>query len=202
MHNFLSWCSIYLHRLTRWWDLTNEFFQHTKAVKSFSSGKGDKSCMCILDYYLLIAWHWLKSFDLFRNNPTTISVDLQFGGLVNIGEYKQIVAGIIFEDAPRFRYLNNLGHLVGDLLVFYDSWEYILHGQYLLIIHLLMPTTPFRTGRPQDFSRPFYLAQFVPVLFILIILLGLNSVQHKVYFINSKNILWSDAVNRFLFVVY
>ena len=56
-------------------------------------------------------------------------MDLQFGGLVNIGEYKDIVAGIIFEDAPRFRYMNNLGHLVGDLLVFYDSWEYILHGQ-------------------------------------------------------------------------
>ena len=57
-------------------------------------------------------------------------MDLQFGGLVNIGEYKDIVAGIIFEDAPRFRYMNNLGHLVGDLLVFYDSWEYILHGKY------------------------------------------------------------------------
>ena len=57
-------------------------------------------------------------------------MDLQFGGLVNIGEYKDIVAGIIFEDAPRFRFMNNLGHLVGDLLVFYDSWEYILHGQY------------------------------------------------------------------------
>lgn len=67
----------------------------------------------------------------FGNNPTTISIDLQFGGLVNIGEYKDIVAGIIFEDAPRFRYMNNLGHLVGDLLVFYDSWEYILHDAWL-----------------------------------------------------------------------
>lgn len=52
---------------------------------------------------------------------------------MNIGEYKDIVAGIIFEDAPRFRYMNNIGHLVGDLLVFYDSWEYILHGQYLAL---------------------------------------------------------------------
>lgn len=52
---------------------------------------------------------------------------------MNIGEYKDIVAGIIFEDAPRFRYMNNIGHLVGDLLVFYDSWEYILHGQYVAL---------------------------------------------------------------------
>lgn len=70
-------------------------------------------------------------------------MDLQFGGLVNIGEYKDIVAGIIFEDAPRFRYMNNLGHLVGDLLVFYDSWEYILHGQYVMCSLYLIPSYTF-----------------------------------------------------------
>lgn len=120
-----------LHRLTSWWGHTNGFSPPTKDVKLSSLGKYCKypnwciNCRNVSD---TILWRIHKPH--FSNNPTTISIDLQFGGLVNIGEYKDIVAGIIFEDAPRFRYMNNLGHLVGDLLVFYDSWEYILHGQY------------------------------------------------------------------------
>ena len=70
-----------------------------------------------------------------RNNPVSITVMLQFGGIVSISEYQQMVAGIIFEDAPRFRYFDSIGHLVGDLLVYYDSWETILHGKEFWIYY-------------------------------------------------------------------
>jgi hypothetical protein len=64
----------------------------------------------------------------FRNNPVTITIDLQFTGSgKDVLQLQQNVAGIMFEDFPRFRYMNSIGHLVGDLLVFYDTWEYILH---------------------------------------------------------------------------
>lgn len=57
-------------------------------------------------------------------------MELQFSGAnKDIMTLQQNVAGMMFEDFPRFRYLNAIGHLVGDLLVYYDSWEYILHGK-------------------------------------------------------------------------
>jgi len=59
----------------------------------------------------------------------SLTVVLQFGGNVSVSQYQQMVGGIVFEDAPRFRYFDAIGHLVGDLLVFYDSWDYILHGK-------------------------------------------------------------------------
>lgn len=57
-------------------------------------------------------------------------MELQFGGSnKNVQQLQQNVAGMMFEDFPRYRYMNSIGHLVGDLIVFYDTWEYILHGK-------------------------------------------------------------------------
>ncbi|CAC5372080.1 Neurogenic locus protein delta,Delta-like protein 1,Protein eyes shut homolog,Fibropellin-3,Delta-like protein A,Protocadherin Fat 1,Slit homolog 1 protein,Neurogenic locus Notch protein,Neurogenic locus notch homolog protein 3,Protein eyes shut,Protein jagged-1,Neurogenic locus notch homolog protein 4,Sushi, von Willebrand factor type A, EGF and pentraxin domain-containing protein 1,Fibropellin-1,Neurogenic locus notch homolog protein 2,Protein crumbs,Neurogenic locus notch homolog protein 1,Delta-like pr len=68
----------------------------------------------------------------FGNNPVTITMELQFSGSnKNVQQIQQNVAGMMFEDFPRFRYMNSIGHLVGDLLVFYDTWEYILHDAWL-----------------------------------------------------------------------
>ena len=98
-----------------------------------------KQCIGILHSCLFICHS-----SYFSNNPMTISIELQFDGQVNIAEYQQKVAGIIFEDAPRYRYLNSIGHLVGDLLIFYDSWNYILHGAeaniYSIIVLNMFPS--------------------------------------------------------------
>jgi hypothetical protein len=44
-------------------------------------------------------------------------MDIQFTGSgKDVLQLQQNVAGIMFEDFPRFRYMNSIGHLVGDLL--------------------------------------------------------------------------------------
>ncbi|KAL5004512.1 hypothetical protein ScPMuIL_017968 [Solemya velum] len=67
----------------------------------------------------------------FGNNPVKINVVTQFGGIIPKMEMRQQIAGIIFEDAPRFRYQNMLGHLMGDLLIFYSTWDYTVHDAWL-----------------------------------------------------------------------
>ena len=56
---------------------------------------------------------------IFSNNPVSIEVVLEFMGVLSIPEMQQLVAAIIFEETPRFRHDNVVGHLIGDLLVYY-----------------------------------------------------------------------------------
>ena len=56
---------------------------------------------------------------LSRNNPVSIEVVLEFMGVLSIPEMQELIAAIIFEDTPRYRYNNVVGHLIGDLLVYY-----------------------------------------------------------------------------------
>ena len=44
---------------------------------------------------------------------------LEFMGVLSVPEMQQLVAAIIFEETPRFRHNNVVGHLIGDLLVYY-----------------------------------------------------------------------------------
>ena len=53
------------------------------------------------------------------NNPVSIEVVLEFMGVLSVPEMQQLVAAIIFEQTPRYRYNNVVGHLIGDLLVYY-----------------------------------------------------------------------------------
>lgn len=56
---------------------------------------------------------------LYSNNPVTIEVMLEFTGRLSVPEMQQLVATVIFEDTPRYRYNEAVGHLIGDLLVYY-----------------------------------------------------------------------------------
>ena len=40
-------------------------------------------------------------------------------GVLSVPEMQQLVATVIFEETPRYRYDDVVGHLVGDLLVYY-----------------------------------------------------------------------------------
>ncbi|WAR28403.1 NOTC2-like protein [Mya arenaria] len=55
----------------------------------------------------------------FGNNPVNIEILLEFMGQLSIPEMQQLVATVIFEDTPRYRYEQVVGHLIGDLLVYY-----------------------------------------------------------------------------------
>ena len=54
-----------------------------------------------------------------RNNPVSIEIMLEFMGHLSVPEMQQLVATVIFEDTPRYRYNQAVGHLIGDLLVYY-----------------------------------------------------------------------------------
>ena len=56
---------------------------------------------------------------VFSNNPVNIDILLEFMGVLSIPEMQQLVATVIFEETPRYRYNDVVGHLVGDLLVYY-----------------------------------------------------------------------------------
>lgn len=61
----------------------------------------------------------LLSFYLNSNNPVTIQVMLEFTGRLSVPDMQQLVATVIFEDTPRYRHNDAVGHLIGDLLVYY-----------------------------------------------------------------------------------
>lgn len=55
----------------------------------------------------------------FSNNPESIEVMLEFMGRLSVREMQSLVATVLFEATPRYRYNDVVGHLIGDLLVYY-----------------------------------------------------------------------------------
>lgn len=53
------------------------------------------------------------------NNPESIEVMLEFMGRLSVREMQSLVATVLFEATPRYRYNDVVGHLIGDLLVYY-----------------------------------------------------------------------------------
>ncbi|KAH3813044.1 hypothetical protein DPMN_141493 [Dreissena polymorpha] len=66
----------------------------------------------------------------FGKSPVSIEILLEFSGRVSIPAMQQLAATVIFEDTPRYRYNQVVGHLIGDLLVYYAD---------LLLYHYNIP---------------------------------------------------------------
>ncbi|XP_052225149.1 uncharacterized protein LOC127840777 [Dreissena polymorpha] len=66
----------------------------------------------------------------FGKSPVSVEILLEFMGRVSILAMQQLAATVIFEDTPRYRHNQVVGHLIGDLLVYYAD---------LLLYHYNIP---------------------------------------------------------------